>query len=233
MSETTSSEELFERTNAARDAFMGIGVVDDPYPRYHELRAACPVHHGTLSGQFDFTGADGALYPDRRHHAVVGYEQVEAVLKDTETFSSSWYDPQLIPSVGRSILHMDPPEHQRHRLVVQPAFSQQEMRWWQREYVRPACDLYIDRFAAAGRAELYREFCVKLPIHVISLALGLPTEDLSWFHANAVKLTTGGTSPEDAQEAVRLIEATLRPLVEARRRAPGRDLSPASGMGPP
>jgi cytochrome P450 len=224
MQDAQRSEAHFERTNAARDAFMGIGVVDDPYPRYHELRAQCPVHDGTLSARFGFTGADGALYPDRRHHTVVAYEQVEAVLKDTDTFSSAWYDPQLIPSVGRSILHMDPPEHQRHRLVVQPAFSQQEMRWWETEYVRPACAEHIDRFAERGRGELYREFCVKLPIHVISLALGLPTEDLPWFHANAVKLTTGGTSPADAAAAVEVIENVLRPLVAERRARPARDL---------
>jgi cytochrome P450 len=219
-----TSEELFERTNAARDAMMGIGIVDDPYPRYHELRARCPVHDGTLSEKFGFTGADGALFPDRRHAVAVAYELVEAVLKDTATFSSAWYDPQLGPSIGRSILHMDPPEHQRHRLVVQPAFSQQEMRWWQSEYVRPTCDLYIDRFVDRGRADLYPEFCVKLPIHVIALALGLPTEDLAWFHANAVKLTTGATRPDEAQQAVRLIDVALRPLVEERRRRPGRDL---------
>jgi cytochrome P450 len=220
----SSSEQEFERTNAARDASMGIGIVDDPYPRYHELRAQCPVHAGTLTEKWGFAGSDGALFPDRRHVSVIGYAQVEAVLKDTDTFSSAWYDPQLIPSVGRSILHMDPPEHQRHRLVVQPAFSQQEMRWWQTEYVEPAAHLYIDRFVDRGRADLYKEFCVKLPIHVIALALGLPTDDLAWFHANAVKLTSGGTRPDEAQQAVRVIEDTIRPLIAQRRAAPGRDL---------
>ncbi len=222
--ETRSSEDEFERTNAARDASMGIGIVDDPYPRYHELRAECPAHVGTLTETFGFVGSDGALYPDRRHVSVLGYELVEAVLKDTETYSSAWYDPQLIPSIGRSILHMDPPEHQRHRLVAQPAFSQQEMRWWQAEYVRPACHLYIDRFAERGRADLYKDFCVKLPIHVIALALGLPTDDLAGFHANAVKLTGGKTTPTEAQAAVQVIENTLRPLIAERRATPGRDL---------
>ena len=222
--EALSPQELFEQTNAARDAAMGIGIVDDPYPTYHALRAQCPVQQGTLSEKFGYVGSDGALFPDRRHVSVVGYEQVEAVLKDTDTFSSSWYDPQLGPSVGRSILHMDPPEHQRHRLVVQPAFSKQEMLWWETEYVRPACDLYIDRFVDRGRADLYKEFCVKLPIHVIALALGLPTDDLASFHANAVKLTTGGTRPEEAQSAVRMIEDTLRPLIVERRTNAGRDL---------
>ena len=41
-----SSEALFEQTNAARDASAGIGIVDDPYPRYHELQAQCPMHGG-------------------------------------------------------------------------------------------------------------------------------------------------------------------------------------------
>ena len=48
----TSSREEFAKTNEARDRAMGIGVVDDPYPRYHELREQCPVHHGTLTGAF-------------------------------------------------------------------------------------------------------------------------------------------------------------------------------------
>ena len=219
-----TSEEEFERTNAARDASMGIGIVVDPYPHYHELRAQCPVQAGTLTAAFGFVGTDGALFPERRHVSVIGYQEVEAVLKDTDTYSSAWYDPQLIPSVGRSILHMDPPEHQRHRLVVQPAFSQQEMRWWEDEYVRPACNLYIDRFVERGRADLYKDFCVKLPIHVIALALGMPTDDLAWFHSNAVKLTSGGTRPQEAQDAVRAIEDALRPLIVERRFHPGRDL---------
>ena len=224
MTDPLTHEEQFEQTNAARDALMGIGIVTDPYPRYEELRAKCPVREGTITGQFGFSGADGMLFPDRRHVSIYSYEHAEAVLKDTDTFSSAWYDPQLGPSVGRSILHMDPPEHQRHRQVAQPAFSQQAMRWWQTEYIRPACDLYIDRFVDRGAADLYREFCVKVPVHVISLALGLPTENLALFHANAVKLTGGGTRPEEAQQAVRDIEGMVRPLIAARRREPGRDI---------
>ena len=219
-----SSEAMFARANEARDRSMGIGVVDDPYPTYHAQRAACPVHAGALSAAFGFEGTDGMLHPNRPHVTVYSYPAVEAVLKDTETFSSAWYDPQLIPSIGRSILHMDPPEHQRNRLVATAAFSKREMQWWETDYVRPACDHYIDQFADRGRAELYREFCVRLPIHVIALALGLPTSDLPWFHGAAVKMTTGGTKPEDAAIATREIDDRLRPLVEQRRRVPGRDL---------
>jgi cytochrome P450 len=118
-----SSEEMFARANEARDRSMGIGVIDDPYPTYHAQRAACPIHTGALSAAFGFEGTDGMLHPGRPHVTVYSYPLVEAVLKDTETFSSAWYDPQLVPSIGRSILHMDPPEHQRHRLVAIPAFS--------------------------------------------------------------------------------------------------------------
>jgi cytochrome P450 len=221
---TMSSEEQFERTNASRDRLMGIGMVDDPYPTYHRLRAASPVHEGRMSEHFGFEGIDCLLHAGTPHVTVVSYEQVEAVFKDPQTFSSSWYDPQLTPSIGRSILHMDPPEHQRHRLVVQGAFARSEMDWWRTEYVVPACNQYIDRFIGHGRADLYPEFCVRVPIHVIALALGLPTEDLPWFHTAAVRMTTGGTSPEEAAAATREITERLAPLVAERRRRPGRDL---------
>jgi cytochrome P450 len=221
---STTSRAAFAETNAARDRAMGIGIVDDPYPRYHELRAQCPVHRGTLSGAFGFDGMDGMLHPERDHVTAYSYEVVEAVLKDTATFSSSWYDPQLVPTIGRSILHMDPPEHQRHRLVVQPAFSLTEMRWWETEYVRSTCAEYIDEFVDKGRADLYAEYCVRVPIHVISLALGLPTEDLPWFHTLAVRMTTGGVTKDESAAATREFEARIRPLVEQRRASPGRDL---------
>lgn len=219
-----TSAELFERANAERDRAMGIGVVEDPYPRYEQLRTGCPVHEGTLSGAFGFEGMDGRLHPERQHVTVYSYAEIEAVLKDTDTFSSSWYEPQLIGSIGRSILQMDPPEHQRHRRIVQGAFSNREMAWWEAEYVIPACNHYIDRFVGRGHADLYPEFCVQLPIHVIALALGLPTDDLRWFHANAVKLTTGGVHPEEGAKATREIEDALRPLIAERRTNPGRDL---------
>jgi len=221
---STSSDEAFAQVNAERDRSMGIGVVDDPYPAYHEMQATCPVRPGTLSGLFGFEGTDGKLHEDRPHVTVYSYELVEAVLKDTETFSSAWYDPQLVPSIGRSILHMDPPEHQQHRVAIQGAFSRREMEWWETEYVRPACDHHIDQFVGRGQADLYSEYCVRVPIRVIALAIGLPTDDLAWFHANAVKMTAGGTKPEDAAVATQQIEQLLAPLVEQRRARPGRDL---------
>jgi cytochrome P450 len=219
-----SSDEAFARVNAERDRAMGIGVVDDPYPVYHHMQAACPVRQGTLSDVFGFEGTDGKLHKDRPHVTVYSYDLVEAVLKDTGTFSSSWYDPQLGPSIGRSILHMDPPEHQRHRVAVQGAFSNREMEWWASDYVRPACDHHIDQLVERGRADLYTDFCVKLPIRVIALALGLPTDDLAWFHANAVRMTSGGTSPAEALVATKEIDQLLRPLIAEHRRTAGRDL---------
>ncbi|TML09167.1 MAG: cytochrome P450 [Actinobacteria bacterium] len=98
------------------------------------------------------------------------------------------------------------------------------MRWWETEYVRPTCNAYIDEFVDRGHADLYSEYCVRVPIHVISLALGLPTEDLPWFHTLAVRMTTGGVTKDESAAATREFESRIRPLVEQRRREPGRDL---------
>ena len=95
-----SSQEQFERTNAARDAAAGVGIVDDPFPRYHELRAQCPVHEGTLTEKFGFAGLDGALFPGRRHVVALGYERIEAILKEPEvtaSFAEQGFYPMPIP----------------------------------------------------------------------------------------------------------------------------------------
>jgi cytochrome P450 len=72
---------------------------------------------------------------------------------------------------------------------------------------------------------------VRVPIHVISLALGLPTEDLPWFHTLAVRMTTGGVTKDESAAATREFEARIRPLVEQRRVDPGRETRPNHPSG--
>ncbi len=57
---TTEPDDPF----AAKNRFLGIGVVRDPHPRIAELREECPVHRGSVSGQFGTVGPDNYLIPD-------------------------------------------------------------------------------------------------------------------------------------------------------------------------
>src|SRR5579862_3514161 len=74
----------------ARNAAMGAGVVDDPYPLFHTLRAECPVVHGTVSERFGMRAS--APPNDAGVFSLLAYEDVRRALRE-DGFSSRWYDP--------------------------------------------------------------------------------------------------------------------------------------------
>lgn len=209
---------------AAKDALNGVGIVKDPYPRLAELRAQCPVHQGSVSAKFDLPGADRIIAAEDEQASVYTYEGVDAVLRDAATFSSRWYHSSLGEIIGRTILEMDPPEHRRFRSLISPAFTRREMLRWERLFVRPIVNGYVDRFAAAGRADLAADFAFHYPIHVIAVAAGLPVEDLDAFYTHTALLTNIAVSQEERLAASRDLGAMVQQLIDARRKEPSDDL---------
>ena len=69
-----------------------------------------------------------------------GFDAVQQVLKDGETFSSAGYADIMGPVFGHSILEMDEPEHHTYRGLVQQAFSRKAMEMWERDLVRGVVD---------------------------------------------------------------------------------------------
>ena len=137
---------------AAKDRFVGIGLVRDPHPRIRELREQCPVHPGSISGMFGVVGPDNYLIPDDRQVSVFTWQPVESAFRDATTFSSSYVVPALRSIIGRTILEMDPPDHQRYRSLIQGAFTKKEMVRWERDFVRDIVGARIDAIAPRGHA---------------------------------------------------------------------------------
>src|SRR5690606_27573019 len=102
----------------ARNRSFGAGVVDDPYPVYHELLAQCPVHRGGMGEPFGVPTAFDA-FADRGVTTVYGYREAVDVLRDDARFSNRWYDASLNLMIGPNMLGMDEPEHKRQRLLLQ------------------------------------------------------------------------------------------------------------------
>src|SRR5882724_5564178 len=75
----------------------------DPYPLFAGLRQGSPV---LRVEQFR-----------RETFMVTRYDDVVAVLRDNETFSSR-SNEQLTEVMGRNIILMDGKEHQKHRQIV-------------------------------------------------------------------------------------------------------------------
>jgi cytochrome P450 len=208
-----------------RNRMLGVGFVSDPYPLYARLRDAAPVHPGAISTLFPVPpAADSFVLADRPRFSVYSYGACEAVLRDADTFSSTWYEELLTPFAGRTIIGMDEPDHRRMRMLIQPAFSRAEMGWWTPEIIRPIVHEYLDRVAPLGTCDLYRELGATVPIHTVSAALGLPVADRNQFFEWAVRMSSIAETAETRVAASRALADYIAPLVAERRSRPHRDL---------
>lgn len=202
--------------------------VQDPYELYGRMRTRPPFLDPTL-----------ALW------LVARYGDVRTVLTDHERFSSDFdirSQQHPAPEVAevlatgypevRVLLNEDPPAHTAVRSLVTATFTPRRVRELTPSVRQLAGDL-IDRFAAAGRADLVGELAWPLPLQVICRLLGLPLADAAriraWIDA-LTELTSYSSGPAAQLAAARqsvAFEHYLAAFVAARRARPGDDLTSA------
>src|SRR5438477_12239437 len=117
-----------------------------------------PVQHAT-----------GAL--GRETYVVHRRADVEAVLRDGETFSSRANEATMGPIMGRTILAMDGDEHRRHRDLVARAFRASSLQRWGDELILPVVHALLDGIAPKGSADLVPELTARFPVQVIAAIL--------------------------------------------------------------
>lgn len=164
---------------------MGAGIIQDPYPEFHETRKRTPVMGGDIRAMVD---APAGELPETGSFTPLTFEGSHQVLRDGELFSSAGYADVMGMVMGHTILEMDEPEHHHYRGLIQQAFTRKEMEVWEHDLVVPIVDELIDGFADQGRADLVTELLFPFPVNVIAGLLGLPREDLPKFHRWAVEL---------------------------------------------
>jgi cytochrome P450 len=222
-SDATGAPEEFD-VFAAKNRMYGVGVVRDPLPRMHELRAECPLHQGSISGLFGTVGPDNSFVSDDAQMTLFGFDPIEATFRDPETWSNSNVAVTMGAVIGRTILQMDPPEHPRYRLLIQGAFTKKEMVRWEDEFVRDIVRAAVDRIAPLGRGDLSADFAFHYPITVIARACGLPIDDIDAFYEQAT-LLTNLLAPADVRlRAAAELGAIVQGLIDERRARPANDL---------
>jgi cytochrome P450 len=126
--------------------------------------------------------------------------------------------------IGRTIIEMDPPEHGRHRQLIQGALTKREMHRWEEEFVRAIVDATIDTFVESGTADLVDDFALHYPLKVIAAACGLPQEDVASFYRWAAILTNVSIAAEEREIASVEFGDYLAAAVTDRRANPRSDL---------
>jgi cytochrome P450 len=224
-SPAAAESDPFEELNRG----YGAGTVRDPYPRFAELRRACPVQPGS---PHTMLGLDLAVIAEGAPpiFTVLGHDAVSEVLRDGQRFSSSSYRATMGIVMGHTILEMDEPEHGRYRALLQKGFTRKALLSWERDLIGPVVNQHIDRFAANGRADLVRELTFPFPVTVIAGMLGLPDEDLPQFHRWAIELISIGFDWERGLRASKALHDYLGGVVAERRRDPREDIISVLGQ---
>jgi hypothetical protein len=201
-----------------------------PYPFYHQLRAADPVHWG-VSGEAE---RPGTWY-------LLRFTDVTAALKDQRLGREA---ERLIPAAPLAesddqhaireitqhwMILRDPPAHTRLRALVNRAFTPRMA-----EQLEPRIEQIADDLVRAacerGTIDIIADLARPLPVLVIAEVLGVPPSDhalfLPWALALAATIDLRQT-PEVRRrgaEAMAQMVDYLRSVVALRRRAPGDDL---------
>ena len=161
-----------------------LGTAEDPYPHLAAARRKGPV-------QLDWPLPDevGTGFEDREpSFNVLGHDEVMAVLRDHETYSSKVLVDVMGPVLEHAMIAMDEPEHRAHRALLAPAFRPKLLARWEHELVRRVVDELIDSFAPLGRADLVRRLTFAFPVRVIARILGLPERDAQQFQRWSIEL---------------------------------------------
>jgi cytochrome P450 len=166
----------------------------DPRPFYEQLRQGPPMR-------------DEFQMPGKRPTVIVSRAvDVETALRDSQRFSSRFgegmgglgNDRPLIP------LQIDPPEHKKYRVLLDPYFSPRAMAKREADVAKLVNEL-IDGFIERGECDFTADFAVPLPCTVFLRLVGLPLEDLDLFLAikEGIIRGNGETTFEKQQEARR------------------------------
>jgi cytochrome P450 len=206
--------ELFDLRNNS-NLFTGGDYADDPNPAWNALRAASPVHEGTLHS---LTGIDddlmfhGLPYPESPHFTAFTHAALDDAYRNEEVFASSAnaVDPEGELGFESTMLSMGGAQHRRYRALVQPSFVPAKAQWWITNWIGGLVEALVDGIVAEGRAELNVDFCAPIPVMTITGSFGISVE-----RALDVRESMG--------DPMKIIEM-LTPIIEARRAEPSDDL---------
>ena len=186
---------------------------------WDELRGECPVAHSDRYG--------GTWLPVR-------HEDVCAIAKDTDTFSSNGvvvHDgrPEIPPPVGFAPpITSDPPFHRIAREFLLPAFAPKPIEA-RRETTRETCRELLDDLLAdveSGRTDIVDaalSYTQHIPVQVIADMLGVPRSDGDQFRVFIHRIMEApGT--EQRVEYEDSIDFYLDTLIAARAEEPQNDL---------
>ena len=156
----------------------------DPRPFFGLLRGGPPRR-------------DDLEMPGRKPSVLVARgADVEQVLRNPPLFSSRFGDGLAGLGNDRPLipLQIDPPEHKKYRVLLDPYFAPRQMARLEAD-VAALVNHLIDGFIERGECDFTRDVAVPLPSTVFLRLLGLPLEDLDFLLRIKDGIIRGNSEP--------------------------------------
>ena len=196
-----------------------------PYPFYTEARKQEPIFFS----------------PFLQCWVVTRYEDVKAILRDPDNFSSSYidrlisvYTPETLSVLSQGISTAalltlsDPPTHTRGRRLLTKAFSARRIASLE-PAIRQIATTSLEQLLPLGQADFVTQFAAPFPLAVILHLLGLPEHDLrqvrKWAE-DAVALASSFLAPEQQLSCAKsylAFQQYMLTILEQRRLEPRDD----------
>jgi cytochrome P450 len=195
------------------------------FPELDFARDPIPELHAILADLRARLRVAPVRYHGQRAFMILRYADVQQALADEEAFpSAAAYVRHAGPVMGKTIQCMGGAEHKRNRNLVSVGFRPRIMRGFVESFLTPVAHKLIDEFSARGEADLVADYTTRYAFSVISRLLDLPPTDERQLKRWGDGLIDFPWNPEFALQASREFTAYLKPIIDARREAPGEDL---------
>lgn len=212
-------------TAASQDLNQAIDLHDPhvftdgpPHALFAYMREHVPVHRNPAHGDQD------------GFWSLTRYDDVVEANKDWETFSSArrgtfLTEGGIVPKEFEPLLFnmMDPPEHNRHRGILQKVFTMRAVANREAD-VRHIVNRLIDGVIECGHCDFVTDIAVELPLTVTANMLGVPHDDREKLFAWTNLLADTSITLADKTQTIAEIGAYIADLIAVRRRPPTDDM---------
>ena len=208
----------------------------------HPLNLSTDFYNNNVHDIFRWMRAEAPVYKAqltrwKTIYLISRYADIEAALKDPRFVKDSnniqgksswgggfWVPPAFRPLIN-NMLNSDEPDHRRLRTLVQKAFTPKRVMALEPQ-IEEIAQRLIHAAKKEGEFDLIDSFAQPLPIAVIAHMLGIPTEDLPEFSANAegFLVTPTPLNMIRAVPAISRFTKYIRKLADKRRADPQDDL---------
>jgi len=198
---TASALDLKNNYTAVSETYRGTDL--DIHEVCREQLLKSPIYEGDFITQFGVPTNAGIQQGTRPTFALFKYQDVMAVLRDGNTYTSGFIAEGLGAFFdGLVILAMDGEAHRKVRALLQPAFMPESVNKWRGQIDEAIREEYLKPLVLQKKADLM-EFGLELPIRIMYALMGFPTDDPSKYkqYAAWALAMVGGNQIDPAKMA--------------------------------